>query len=175
MPDTNQLEAYYRGLSDGELLELGGQEGFTREAKQTLSTELARRKISNADIRRHSAQVKRAELRDEVEERGGGYRSLGLRFFGSSYRDEADRRANIQTRTKWITMSGIPLIPLASYRLQCSVAPGKDRRVNPEQVIERVQLDWEQVALVWAKTALAMMGAVLLIAGVSWVLASTTN
>jgi hypothetical protein len=112
--------------------------------------------------------TQRSQLREEVTERGGGYRSLGLQFFGRRYLNKADRKANIQIRTKWFTMSGIPLIPIASYRFKCASSSGKSSHASTEQrVIDRVSLDWAQVFLTWSKTAILFIGIGLLIVGIS--------
>ena len=48
---------------------------------------------------KYVAASERNKLRDEVTERGGGYRSLGLQFFGKSFINESDREADVQVRT----------------------------------------------------------------------------
>ena len=166
MPDTNALDNYYKTLTDQELLNRGSQDGFTEEAEQVLRRELARRNLGSADIKRFIAASEHSKLRDEVTERGGGYRSLGLQLFGKSYLNDTDKKANIQVRTKWFTMSGIPLIPIASYRFKCTGSPGK------QKVLDRVPLDWAHVFLTWIKAAILLIGAVLLVVGFYWYLDS---
>jgi len=122
-------------------------------------------------VKRYAAASKRSNLQDEVVERGGGYRSLGHQFFGKRYFNEADKRANIQTWTKWFTISGIPLIPIASYRFKCTHSSGKQFPTNiQKRVIDRVPLNWSQVFIVWIETAILIVGVGLLIVGVSWYL-----
>jgi hypothetical protein len=133
-----------------------------------LGKELARRNLGSGDLKRYVAETQRNKLREEVTERGGGYRSLGLQFFGGRYLNEADRRANIQVRTKWFTMSGIPLIPIASYRFKCTGISGESTHASEHRVIDRVSLDWPQVFITWIKTAILFVGAGLLIVGISW-------
>jgi hypothetical protein len=167
MPDTNALQKYYQTLTDDELLNLKKDGGFTEEAGKVLGNELARRKLATADLKRYVAETERSKLREEVEERGGGYRFPGLQFFGRRYLNEADKEANIQIRTKWFTMSGIPLIPLASYRFKCRANPGKWFLTNTQQeVINRVPLDWIQVFITWGKTATLVLGGFLLVVGI---------
>jgi hypothetical protein len=131
-----------------------------------LCRELARRNLTPADVERYIAVSERSKLRDEVIERGGGYRSFGLQFFGGSYLNEADKKANIQLRTKWFTISGIPLIPISSYRFKCTSSSGKRFLTNtPQRVVDRVPLNWAQVFMTWIKTALLLIAAGLLMVG----------
>jgi hypothetical protein len=169
MPDATALEEYYKTLTDQQILNLKREGGFTIEAEQVLGEELARRNLGPHDLKQYAADVKRNKLREEVTERGGGYRELGFQFFGGRYLSEADRIANIQVRTKWFTISGIPLIPIASYRLKCISSSGK------RSVIDRVSLDWVQVFRTWTKTAITLIGAVLLIIGICWFLGRTQH
>ena len=101
----------------------------------------------------------------------GGDGLPGLQFFGRNYINEADRDANIQLRTKWFPLSGIPLVPIASYRLKCTGSPGTWFMANTQQrVINRVPLNWTQVCITWIKTATIFVGSVLIILGIYWFL-----
>lgn len=171
MPDATSLETYYETLTDRELLRLRAEGGFTEEAEQVLSKELVRRHLASSDVKKYVAASERNDLRDEVVERGGGYRSIGLQFFGRSFLNESDRAANIQVRTKWFTVSGIPLIPIASYRFKCAKDLGNSFPTNTKRsVINKVPLNWPQVFITFAKTAILIIGAGLLIVGVGWLL-----
>lgn len=164
MQDANALNNYYRSLTDQELLNRGSQDGFTDKAEQVLRKELARRNLGTADIKRFIAASEHSKLRDEVIERGGGYRGFGLQFFGKSYLNETDKKANIQVRTKWFTMSGIPLFPIASYRFKCTGNPGK------QKVLDRVPFNWAQISMTWIKASTLLVGAALLVIGFYWYL-----
>jgi hypothetical protein len=172
MPDATALENYYKTLTDRELLGLKAEGGFTEEAEQVLGKELVRRHLASGDVKRYVATSECDTLRNEVAERGGGYRSFGLQFFGKNFLTESDRVANIQVRTKWFTMSGIPLIPIASYRFRCANRAGSSFRTNTQRsVINRVPLDWPQVFMTFAKTATLVVGCSVLIVVISWFLA----
>ena len=164
MPDAAALEKYYKTLADRELLKLRAEGGFTEDAEQALGNELARRHLGPANVKQYVAASARNQLRDEVAERGGGYRSLGLQFFGKSFIDESDRVANIQVRTKWFTISGIPLIPIASYRFKAGSSFSANTQRN---VVNRIPIYWPQVFMTFIKTACVIFGAGLLIVGVS--------
>jgi hypothetical protein len=171
MPDATALAQYYRMLTDQELLNLKRQSGFTAEAEEVLSGELTRRNLTPGDLKKYVAVTRRNKLRAEVTERGGGYRSLGFQFFGGRYLNEADRSADIQVRTKWFTISGIPLVPIASYRFKRMGHSRKWSSATSQQgVVDRVSLDWAQVFMTWAKTATLIIGVGLLIVVISWLL-----
>lgn len=55
MPDQKTLEKHYENLSDLELLKLRADGGFTSEAEHLLDKELARRKLTPDDAKRHFA------------------------------------------------------------------------------------------------------------------------
>jgi hypothetical protein len=52
MPDAKELDAYYKTLTDQELLKLRADGGFTEEAEQTLGKELARRNPTSDEAKR---------------------------------------------------------------------------------------------------------------------------
>ena len=164
MPDANALAAYYKARTNEELLNLKREGGFTDEAREIFESELARRKLTTRDLKRYVTDSEHRKLVDEARERGGGYQMPGLRFFGRRYLTEADEKANIQLRTKWFTLSGIPLIPIASYRFDCNGISGQ------QMVIERVPLNWGQVLITWFKTAMVATGIVLVMFGYIWYL-----
>lgn len=168
MPNEAALENYYKTLTDQQFLQLRSEGGFTPEAEHALSIELAQRHLGATDVKRYVAAAERSDLRDEVTERGGGYRRYGIQFFGKSFLNDSDRSADIGVRTKWLTMSGIPVIPTASYRFKCAKDSGSLFSTNTQRhVISRVPLYWPQVFLTFAKTAGAILGAGLIIVGIA--------
>lgn len=168
MPDKADLENYYRTLSDQQLLQLRSEGGFTSDAERALGIELAQRHLGSKDVSKYVVAAERSKLREDVVERGGGYRRFGFQFFGRGFLSEADRSANIEVRTKWFTMSGIPIIPIASYRFKCANESKSLFSTNTQRnVISRVPLWWPQVFLTFAKTATVILGAGLLIVGLA--------
>jgi hypothetical protein len=159
MPDTIALAKYYETLTNAALLNLAREGGFTEEAQQLLAEELRRRKLNNSDVKRYVLRGEQIKLREEAEERGVRGRGPGLLFFGRRFLNEADKEANIQLRTKFFALGGIPLIPIASYRFEC--------HREQERVINRVPLNWTQVFITWGKTAILIIGAALLIVGIA--------
>lgn len=55
MPDAKAFDQHYTALSDEELLKLAAEGGFTAEAEQVLEKELARRKLTFDEAKRHFA------------------------------------------------------------------------------------------------------------------------
>ena len=68
MLDVVALEKYYQTLTDGELLDLRAEGGFTAEAEQVLGKELLRRKIERGDVKKYLAASARNKIRHEVVE-----------------------------------------------------------------------------------------------------------
>ncbi|HEV2326609.1 MAG TPA: hypothetical protein VGS10_21900 [Terracidiphilus sp.] len=169
MPDTIALAKYYETLTNAELLNLKREGGFTEEAECVLAQELRRRKLDASDLKRNEVQRERIRLREETTEKGTRGWGPGLLFFGGRYPSEEDRKANIQVRTKWFALGGIPLVPVASYRFHFgNDARGWSSGNGKQRVIDRVPLDWTQVLLTWLKTAAFLALVVLLGAGIIW-------
>jgi len=88
---------------------------------------------------------------------------------GHKFLNEADKEAHIQIRTKWFTFNYIPLIPLASYRFQCSGDPAKWFQWNRQRrPLGRVPLDWNQALTTWLKTIACIVGAIAFTALCIW-------
>jgi hypothetical protein len=165
--DAASLAKHYATLSDSEILNLKKEGGFTEEAARVMEEELQRRNLHESDVKRQDAVSKRALLREEAKEKGSSGKGPGLLFFGRGYLSESDREANIQLRTKFFTLGGIPLIPIASYRFQCSERSGRwFPSFANQRVISRVPLNWRQVALIWLKTASFILCLALLV--IAW-------
>lgn len=155
MLDTCALAKHYETLTDAKLLSLKSEGGLSDEALPVLADELKRRNLKDGDLRRY-AVPERIKLREDTTEKGFRFRGPGLLFFGRSYLNEADKEANIQVRTKWFAIAGIPLVPIASYRFKCTGDTG-------QRVVDRVPLNWAQVRLTWMKTAIVVIGLGLLL------------
>jgi hypothetical protein len=143
MPDTIALAKSYETLADSALLNLASEGGLTEEAQQVLAKELARRNLGDGDLTRFVAQSERMKLHEEAKEKGFRGRGPGLLFFGRRFLSDADKEANIQVRTKFFALGGIPLIPIASYRFKCTGHRPRwfDFDDRNQQVINRVPLN----------------------------------
>ena len=158
MPDPNALAKYYEALTNAQLLNLKREGGFTEEAERVLADELRRRNLEAGDLKGYEAQSERIKLREETTEKNPRGRGLSLLFFGRRYLNEEDRKANIQIRTKWFALGGIPLVPIASYRFQCTRDTRRwFSRNGTQRVINRVPLNWTQVLLTWLKMAVVLV------------------
>jgi len=168
MPDPGAIGKYYETLTDAQLLNLRSEGGFTEQAERVLADELKRRNLKASDVKRY-AVPERIRLREEAQEKGFAGKGPALRFFGRRYLNEADKTANIQLRTKWFALGGIPMVPLASYRFKCTGTPSKWFGADSDQrVINRVPLNWSQVFLTWAKTAIFILVVFSLTVGYLW-------
>ena len=152
--DISALAKHYETLTDAKLLSLKSEGGLSEEALPVLADELKRRNLKDADLRHH-AVPERIKLREEATEKGFRFRGPGFLFFGRSYLNGTDKEANIQLRTKWFAMAGIPLVPIASYRFKCTGDTG-------QRAVGRVPLNWKQVRLTGMKTAIVVLGLALL-------------
>jgi hypothetical protein len=166
MESPSQLASTYQHMSEGTLLEIANEGGLTPEAKQAIAEELHRRKLKASDLPSHK-QTAKEQLEEETQERWFPlfrYRSLGFGLYGRSYLNEADKESNIQVRTKFFVFV-IPLVPIASYRFQCTGEPGKWFQWNADQLaLNRVPLVWTQVFMTWLKTLLWIGGTIAAIA-----------
>lgn len=138
---TTELAMYYATLTNAELLNLKHEGGFAEDAERVLADEFRRRNLDAGDLRRYELQGERIKLRDEAAEKAFRRRGPGLLFFCRRYLNEDDRRANIQVRTKWFAVGGIPLVPITSYRFKCDRDTSKWlARYGTQRVISRVPL-----------------------------------
>ena len=130
------------------------------------------RGMGSEDVGKYVAAAERSKTRDDVVERGGGDKRLGVQFFGRGFLNEVDKSTNIEVRTKLFTMSRIPVIPIAFYRFKYANESRSLFSTNTQRiVISQVPPWWPQVFLTSAETAPVIIGAGLLIVGLAewWV------
>jgi hypothetical protein len=156
MTSREEFAEHYRKMSDEQLENLASESGFTEAASQALHEELSCRKIHPQQLHKAKLQVERHKLRDEAKERTfplfrrGG---IGVYFYGRNYLSEADKAADIQIRTKWFVICCVPLVPIASYRFKCNESDAGFLHWDAEQkVVNRVPLNWNQIAITYLKT-----------------------
>jgi hypothetical protein len=161
METQSQLAATYENMSDGELLQISNEGGLMPEAKQALAGELHRRKLKASDLPQHKHKAK-DQFKEETQERWfpfARYHSLGFGLYGRSYLSDADKEANIQTRTKFFVFA-IPLVPIASYRFKYPGAPKRWGWWNDSDAhaLGRIPIVWSQVFMTWLKAVLWIGG-----------------
>jgi hypothetical protein len=147
--------ATYQNMSDGQLLQTANESGLIPEAYQALTQELHRLNLKKTDLPRHM-ESHRARLQREASERElplSRFGGTGYFFFGRRYLNQADQEANIQLRTKWVAISYLPLVPLASYRFQCRHEGSKWFGWTEQNPLGRVPLNWDQVFLTLLKAS----------------------
>lgn len=175
METQADFAATYGNMSDGQLLETANEGGLVPEARIALSNELRRRNLKPSDLARHT-ESPHERLQREAKDKAipGRAGPTGLVFFGHHYLNQSDRESNIQVRTKFFALGGIPLVPIASYRFKCrDDADAWLPSDEDDRVINRIPLNWNQVLITYAKTAAYILA---LIAVVSlWVWYDATH
>lgn len=173
MPAPSELLSTYQHMTDGQLLQVANDGGLVPEAELVLAEELRRRNLKPSDLPLYKESPK-DRLQAETQQKS--FRGTGLRFYGRKFQNEADKRANIQVRTKWFAFAYIPLIPLASYRFQCSGDPDKWFQWNPRRhPLGRIPLDWNQALMTWTKAAACIAGTIAFTALCIWFQTSQTQ
>jgi hypothetical protein len=170
MPTKSYLEfaTQYQQMPDGQLLLLANEGGLVEEAQQALAEELRKRNLKKQDIAQHERKTPHERLQEAAQEKSAwwGGTGTGYYFYGKHYLNEDDKTADIQLRTKWFALGGIPLVPLASYRFKCEQKSFGWLRWNTEQrILNRVALNWDQIFLTWLKSILfgvTVLGATIL-------------
>jgi hypothetical protein len=154
MDTPAEFAATYQHMSDGQLLQTANEGALIGEARQALHDELHRRNLKPGDLPRYKesprTRLKRESAERELPLSRGG---TGYIFFGRHYLTQADREANIQLRTKWISISYLPIVPLASFRFKCKQQGWKFFSCTDQVVVSKVPLNWNQVFLTWLKAS----------------------
>lgn len=163
MESSSQLAATYQHMSDGELLQISREGGLLPEAKQALYDEIRSRNLKSTDLP-HTTEPHKTALEKESGERWlplSWYRD-GFGLYGRSYLNQQDRASNIQVRTKFLVLAGLPLVPRASYRFKYPGPPKKWGWWNDADghVLGRIPIVWSQVFRVWLTTLLWIVGTI---------------
>jgi hypothetical protein len=116
MIDRIDFPKRFGQMSDGELLDVAKDANtLVPEARAAIERELRNRQLSTEDVEQFAAEM--ARLKDEqAKTRPVQFhvQGFGTTFYGK--RDFADDES--YTATRWVAISGIPVIPLGSYRLR---------------------------------------------------------
>jgi hypothetical protein len=153
--EINDFTATYQHMSDGQLLQTANEGGLIPEAHQALTEELHRRNLKSGDLPKYK-ESPRTRLKRESAQRElplSRYGGTGYFFFGRHYLTQADKEANIQLRTKWFSVSYLPIVPLASFRFKCKHRGWRFFGWTDQVVVSNVPLNWNQVFLTWLKAS----------------------
>jgi hypothetical protein len=162
--NAQELAEEYRDKTDKELLRLAlVREQLTAEAKDVLSSELARRRINSGahlDVARNEEQERKAENDSSL----GTLGFVPLFGAGRMRFGKADRVSDPETglerfkTTVFVVLFFFPLIPTGTYLVE------RDRSL-PYKVngLERLPLDWVQVLKVWVVAAGSILAFIWLI------------
>jgi hypothetical protein len=152
-------------------LQIAGEGGLVDEAKLALEVEMQNRKLTPEMIQNYCAETLRYELAQKAADPNVSRSLFGLGFclYGRAYLSEDDRTQGIQVRTKWFTLRGLPIIPIASYRYSCQDVTTGLIQWKEEKVIEQVPLNWKQALQTWVKsTGLFVLAIAITILYVAW-------
>jgi len=157
----------YQGLKDDEVLQLAVErDQLTDDARITLDSELARRRLSIKDIQshkvayEHAQKLERARTQHQMLNRSSYNRSgIGFGFRGKRNlrRDPAGQLEEYES-TRWFCVFWIPVFPIATFTVRRTLSrwTGITFRSDP-QILERHPRNWEQILLTWVKTAAVLL------------------
>ena len=166
MIDRVDFRERYRKMSDDELLDVAKDAStLVPEAKDAIETELRNRKLSTGDIAEYAAESKR--IKDEQAKSRATpfqFRGFGTAFYGK--RDFADDGS--YTSTRWFIASGLPLIPLGSYRFRPPMPNSFWSHLGwSDEVLGKTKLDVRQVFYVYGFFAVFVLNLWRLLRGTS--------
>lgn len=152
MTEHTDFAIEYHGMTDEQLLEIAGEGGLVDEAQQALQVEMKNRKLTPEMVQNYRAETQRYNLAQKAEIKHELFSFSLFRLYGRAFLSEEDKAQGIQVRTKWLTLRGLPIVPVASYRYRCEDVTTGLIRWKEEKVIDQVALNWRQAGRTWLKT-----------------------
>jgi hypothetical protein len=157
----------YQNLSRDELLNLTqSRDQLTDEARFALDAELASRQVNVEEVRSYARETVAQERAKErrMERSKFSHQGRNKRFLGKKNRHHDPKRRIEEFDTTLWFMLGIPLVPLASYRIRrrfrrwWTLCPS-----TKLHILETRPRDWEQILLTWGKNAAVLVALFLLV------------
>ena len=157
----------YSRFTDDEILNLARDESsLTDEGKAALGAELSRRKITTNDIQMYAAETRALEEAPnrELQKLLAPMPYGNKKFLGrSNLSCDASSGCEEYDATLWLAVFFFPWIPLGTYRLR------RDRSrehwwdlFDPDiEVLEKLPLNWEQIARTWLVALCIVFAAIL--------------
>lgn len=146
--DTADFAAEYKTKPDEELLKIHLDEAdLTEEARIALDAEMHVRRLDRSQTIADFKKEELARQRDESLSRPNIYdwrKIFGSRYGKSNYQYDAESGIETFTTTLFFVFSGLPLIPIGTYRIEKKKGWRYDFKI-----VEKVPLDWEQVLRFW--------------------------
>jgi murein L,D-transpeptidase YcbB/YkuD len=152
LTEHTDFASEYRGMTDEQLLEIAGEGELVDEAQQALQIEMKNRKLTPEMVQSYHAETQRYLLAQKAEVKSELFNFSLFRLYGRTYISEEDKAQGIQVRTKWLTLRGLPIVPVASYRYSCQNVTTGQIKWNEEKVIDQVPLNWNQAIRTWLKS-----------------------
>jgi hypothetical protein len=166
--NSTEFQSVYETKGDDELLRLAVHlDELTPEAREALSVELARRKLSTSDVEELiSEDVSHAK--EEAKKIGTlfvAYNGIGRQRYGKANRTfDTQTKLEQFTTTVFFVLFWIPLVPVGTYRVQKTKGWASDDL----RVLERLPLNWEQVLTIWVVTAAIMLASLWIMKLLFW-------
>jgi hypothetical protein len=152
MTEHTDFATEYRGMTDEQLLGIAGEGELVDEAQQALQIEMKNRKLTPEMVQSYHAETQRYLLAQKAEIKSELFSFSLFRLYGRAYLSEEDKAQGIQVRTKWLTLRGLPIIPVASYRYSCKDLTTGQIQWREEKVIDQIPLNWNQAIRTWVKS-----------------------
>ena len=158
----NRCMPDYQNLTDDELLHVGTErEQLTEDARVALDGELARRRLSAAEIDAYKVEyvktdkAEKLKIANQVGTNFTARRGVGKKFLGKANRrlDPSGRFEEYES-TQWFVVFWFPVFPIASFTVRRDFERWLGMVFASDPVaLERHPRDWEQILLTWVKAA----------------------
>jgi hypothetical protein len=171
MTEKTDFATEYRRMTDEQLLGIAGEGELVDEAKFALQVEMQNRKLTPEMVQSYRSETLRYQLAQKAEDPNVRRSLFGLGFnlCGRAYLSEEDGKRGIQVRTKWFTLRGLPIVPIASYRYSCQDVTTGLVQWKEEKLIDQVPLNWNQAMRTWVKsTGLLVLAIALTFLFLAW-------
>jgi hypothetical protein len=148
--DVNTVAEHYQGKSDEEIVLLAADiDQLLPEAQEALRAEMRGRGLSAQNVEEVRAE---RELEARIEEKRQRISQLSRHRTWYGKRNRAllpNTQRERFTTTFFICFEYVPLVPVATYRIERLRSRWRDKVI----ILEKLPLDWEQVLRVWIATA----------------------
>jgi hypothetical protein len=170
----------YQYLTTDEVLRIASQkEQLTDEARMTLETELARRKLSDEEVQSYKVEYLAAERVEKARSANrifgpswSSHRGIGFKFLGKSNgrRDPSGRFEEYES-TQWFIIFSFPVFPVATFTVRRVLS----RRLgivfkSEPHTIQRHPRNWEQILATWIKAVLILWAILLMLRHPEWLI-----
>jgi hypothetical protein len=158
---TTDFLAQYQTLDDDEILRLAAdRESLVEEARPALDSELLRRKLTQESMGRYQADMKRAEMSQQLSNLNSLSYGTGKRLFGKrAYTSDPASKYDEFDNTLWIVVLWIPLVPIATFRIRRvkGLRPLGPWQSFPFIALNRSGRNWRMILSTWGWCLLSVV------------------